>query len=453
MTKGQARTLNALYAVDVFFDFFAARIPNTAANPARQRFARALAELIWHVDTQEAAPLMSRGLTKARSAKVTALKRDHMRHIVRIARLEAADIPELAPLKMPRGEVGIHKLLSSATGLAVIADQYRNVFIAGGCKPSFVDDLYAAIDDITETLTSRTQRNGDRAAATIGLKALLTRCTKLVAILDGFIQTEAHDRVVAPECLRRKSGADEHESGGAGRAQLSRVSRSHHSLVVGVWGLSGALTIVETAEAAKCLSSATPLTIHSRRRAAMSVGHISVGEPPAPTERGAPSEPNATTGLLGIDVVQDSGRYRIARIYRGDPWVAGQRGPLAAPGIDVRDGEYLIDVNGKPLSASDNFYRAFDATAGRPTKISVGNASGRDARQITVTPTGSEDGLRTFQWVQDNIRRVDSLSRGRIAYIYMMDPAARFTTPCSPSHRPSWYAVKSGLALMTGWFS
>jgi len=151
----------------------------------------------------------------------------------------------------------------------------------------------------------------------------------------------------------------------------------------------------------------------------MSVGHISVGEPPAPTERGAPSEPNATTGLLGIDVVQDSGRYRIARIYRGDPWVAGQRGPLAAPGIDVRDGEYLIDVNGKPLSASDNFYRAFDGTAGRPTKISVGNASARDARQITVTPTGSEDGLRTFQWVQDNIRRVDSLSRGRIAYIYM----------------------------------
>jgi len=193
MTKGQARTLNALYAVDVFFDFFAARIPNTAANPARQRFARALAELIWHVDTQEAAPLMSRGLTKAKSAKVTALKRDHMRHIVRIARLEATDIPELAALKMPRGEVGIHKLLSSATGLAVIADQYRNVFIAGGCKPSFVDDLYAAIDDITETLTSRTQRNGDRAAATIGLKALLTRCTKLVAILDGFIQTEAHE--------------------------------------------------------------------------------------------------------------------------------------------------------------------------------------------------------------------------------------------------------------------
>jgi hypothetical protein len=63
-----------------------------------------LAELIWHVDTQEAAPLMSQGLTKAKAAKVTALKRDHMRHIVRIARLEAADIPKLVALKMPRGE-------------------------------------------------------------------------------------------------------------------------------------------------------------------------------------------------------------------------------------------------------------------------------------------------------------------------------------------------------------
>jgi hypothetical protein len=195
MTKGQARTLNALYAVDVFLEFFAARIPNTAANPARQRFARALAELIWHVDTQEAAPLMSRGLTRGKRVKVTALKRDHMRHIVRIARLEAADIPELAALKMPRGEVGIHKLLNSATAMAVIAGEHRDVFIAGGCKPSFVDDLHAAIDDITQTLTSRTQRNGDRAAATIGLKVLLTRCTKLVAILDGFIQTEARDDV------------------------------------------------------------------------------------------------------------------------------------------------------------------------------------------------------------------------------------------------------------------
>jgi len=69
------------------------------------------------------------------------------------------------------------------------------MFITAGCKPGFVDDLRAAIDEIIETLTTRTQRNGDRTGATKGLKSLFARCTKLVGILDSFIQSEAHDDV------------------------------------------------------------------------------------------------------------------------------------------------------------------------------------------------------------------------------------------------------------------
>src|SRR5262245_45463258 len=139
MTKQQARALNALFGVDVFLDLRAARL-NTASNAARQHFARALAELICYVQTQEGAPLMSRGLTRAKEAKCEALKRDHMAHIVRIAKLEAAQVPELAALKMPRGNPGIHELLAHATGMAVIADEHRDVFNAAGLKPSFVQD-------------------------------------------------------------------------------------------------------------------------------------------------------------------------------------------------------------------------------------------------------------------------------------------------------------------------
>ena len=193
MDKKQSRALTALYAADVFLELHAAKLPQVSANVARERFRRTLAELIWHVQTQAGAPLMAQGLTRLKHAKCRALLRDHMVKIARIAKAERCTVPALAALKMPRGKPGITKLLDRATGMAVIAEEHRDVFIARGCKPTFVKDLRDAMTAIVETLTTRTQRWGDRAGATKGINAVLQRCRDDLGILDGFVISEVHD--------------------------------------------------------------------------------------------------------------------------------------------------------------------------------------------------------------------------------------------------------------------
>ena len=90
------------------------------------------------------------------------------------------------------------------------------------------------------------------------------------------------------------------------------------------------------------------------------------------------------------------------------------------PGVYVKQGEYLLAVNGRELHASDNMYEFFDGTAGKQTVLRVGpNPDGKDARDVTVVPIPDEDGLRNLDWVESNRRKVDELSGGKVAYVYM----------------------------------
>jgi tricorn protease len=116
----------------------------------------------------------------------------------------------------------------------------------------------------------------------------------------------------------------------------------------------------------------------------------------------------------------------LARILRGQNWNPGLRAPLTEPGVDARAGDYLIAVNGKPVAATDNLYAAFENTAGKQVELRLSaNAGGGESRTVTVVPIGDESGLRQRQWVEDNRRRVDEKSGGRLGYIYMPDTGDR----------------------------
>ena len=67
----------------------------------------------------------------------------------------------------------------------------------------------------------------------------------------------------------------------------------------------------------------------------------------------------------------ENGKYRISHIYTGENWNPDLRAPLSAPGIDVSEGDYLLEVNGRPLAAPANVYSLFEGTAGRQTMIRV----------------------------------------------------------------------------------
>jgi tricorn protease len=127
-------------------------------------------------------------------------------------------------------------------------------------------------------------------------------------------------------------------------------------------------------------------------------------------------------GLLGADYRIENGRYRFARIYSGENWTPYLRAPLTQPGVNVKEGDYLFAVNGKELRAGDNIYRAFEATAGKSVLIKVGpSPDGKDAREVTVVPIESETGLRTLAWMEQNRRKVEQLTDGKVAYVYLPD--------------------------------
>lgn len=150
----------------------------------------------------------------------------------------------------------------------------------------------------------------------------------------------------------------------------------------------------------------------------LTVGHMFIGGgemPPAKKVKG---------GLLGADYRVENGRFRFARIYNGENWNPDLRAPLTQPGVDVRPGDYLLEVNGVEALPSSGVQRYFENTAGKQTRIKVGpSPDGKDARDVTVVPVADEFELRNRAWEEDNRRKVDELSGGKIAYVHVPDTA------------------------------
>jgi tricorn protease len=150
----------------------------------------------------------------------------------------------------------------------------------------------------------------------------------------------------------------------------------------------------------------------------LTVGHLFVAGGETPEVK------RVQTGLLGADYRIENGRYRFARVYNGENWNPQLKAPLTQPGVNVVAGEYLLAVNGRELRASDNVYSFFEGTADKSVVLRVGaDPSGAGAREVTVVPVSSETGLRNLAWIEDNRRKVDQMTGGRVAYIYMPDTA------------------------------
>jgi tricorn protease len=146
----------------------------------------------------------------------------------------------------------------------------------------------------------------------------------------------------------------------------------------------------------------------------MTVGHMFIGGGERPETK------KVKGGLLGADYSLENGRYRIAKIYDGENWNPGNEAPLTQPGVNVKAGDYIVAVNGRELRSSDNIYSFFEETAGKQVVLKVGaNADGKDSRDVTVVPVESEEHLRHLAWIEDNRRRVDQATGGRVAYVHV----------------------------------
>nr|WP_321234128.1 PDZ domain-containing protein [uncultured Psychroserpens sp.] len=133
-----------------------------------------------------------------------------------------------------------------------------------------------------------------------------------------------------------------------------------------------------------------------------------------------PNVDNVPVGLLGADIRATNDGFQIEKIYTGERWNPGTDAPLAQPGININKGDYILAINGHKLSANTNPYQLLEQTAGREINIIVNSKPSMDGAQtILIKPVRSERNLRYLDWVEGNRRKVDELSNGKLAYVYV----------------------------------
>ncbi|WP_286756581.1 S41 family peptidase [Roseivirga sp. UBA838] len=125
-------------------------------------------------------------------------------------------------------------------------------------------------------------------------------------------------------------------------------------------------------------------------------------------------------GLLGADIVRDRHGFKIEKIYTGESWNPNLTAPLAMPGIEIKEGDYILQVNGQDVSLKQNFFSYFEGLANRQLTLLVNDKPTKDgARTVLVQAISNENGLRQFDWIEGNRRLVDELSGGKLAYVYV----------------------------------
>jgi tricorn protease len=130
--------------------------------------------------------------------------------------------------------------------------------------------------------------------------------------------------------------------------------------------------------------------------------------------------PQARVGYLGVDWEVADGAYRIKRIVDGAPWDNEVRSPLLEPGIKVKAGDYVLAVNGRPLTVSQAPWGAFTGLAEKTVELTINDKpTPVGARTVLVKTLAEEERLRNLEWIESHRRRVEEVSKGRVGYIYV----------------------------------
>lgn len=129
------------------------------------------------------------------------------------------------------------------------------------------------------------------------------------------------------------------------------------------------------------------------------------------------------TGLLGAEISRDkSGFFRLEKIIPGASWSKDLRSPLTEPGIEAKAGEFIVAIDGIPTNSVKDMYSLLVGKAGVPTELSLNSKPQlAGARKIVISPLEEEYSLYHYNWVQDNIKKVDKATNGRVGYIYIPD--------------------------------
>lgn len=153
------------------------------------------------------------------------------------------------------------------------------------------------------------------------------------------------------------------------------------------------------------------------------IGELSVGHTYVNSPEGVGVPERIQTGLLGAKVSRhSSGYYRIDKILEGANWSDALRSPLTEVGVNIKEGDFILAVNGRSTREMKNIYAALLNTAGKTLELTThAEPSLEGSEKYLIKPVADESSLYYYNWVQDNIRKVNEATDGQIGYIHIPD--------------------------------
>ncbi len=158
-----------------------------------------------------------------------------------------------------------------------------------------------------------------------------------------------------------------------------------------------------------------------------------------------------TVGMLGVDWELANGAWRIRKIVRGGQWDAA-RSPLDEPGVNVKEGEYVLAVNGVPLDPKTDPYSSFQGLGDKTVVLTVSaSPSAAGSRQVAVTALKDETDLRFADWIEQRRRYVEKTTGGKVGYIYVQSTGVDAQNELMRQFMAQWQ--KDGLIIDERWNS
>jgi tricorn protease len=157
-------------------------------------------------------------------------------------------------------------------------------------------------------------------------------------------------------------------------------------------------------------------------------------------------------GMLGVDWELVNDGYRVKKIIRGGPWDSAVRSPLDEPGVNVKEGEYVLAVNGRPLDARTDPWAAFEGLGDKTAVLTVnGSPTPAGARQVVVKCLDDETDLRFRAWIEERRQLVDKATDGKVGYIYVESTGTDAQNDLMRQFMAQW--KKEGLIIDERWNS
>jgi tricorn protease len=150
----------------------------------------------------------------------------------------------------------------------------------------------------------------------------------------------------------------------------------------------------------------------------LSTGHTYVGGGEYPKPK------RIQMGLLGAQLEKDpkSGYYRIKKILKGENWDKDTRSPLTDIGVNASEGDYIIAVDGNTTSDMKDIYQSLINKSDKQVRLKINSSpEEKGSREVTVIPVADESNLYYYNWVRENMRKVDEATNGKVGYIHIPD--------------------------------